>query len=341
VSLAIGMTGLASELLYAGSPGEGSRLASEQMALLDSIGDPSLTVGLAFVPFANWFNSGEFDEILRWSQTVIELAAGDPTTGADFGIGSPLAIATAFRGVARWWLGRPGWHQDLDDALAMARSADAATLALVTAWVYLALTNGVLRMDETVVRTAEDVMRITSGSSSDFAVIGAQLTLAIVLVYSDSAADRRRGLELMIHTRDGDLPEGAPSLVPLARVWVAREQARNGDRDAAIPVIREAEKELHREGRVGGAVGVTEILVETLLQRGTESDLEEARQAIDQLAKVAKPGSAMQQITLLRLRTLLAKATGDGIYRELLDRHRGMAQSLGFEGHIDWAEAMT
>jgi class 3 adenylate cyclase len=340
VSLAIGMTGLASELLYAGSPGEGARLASEQMALLDSIGDPSLTVGLAFVPFANWFNSGEFDEILRWSQTVIELAAGDPTTGADFGIGSPLAVAIAFRGVARWWLGRPGWHQDLDDALAMARSADAATLALVTAWVYLALTNGVLRMDETVVRTAEDVMRITRGSSSDFAVIGAQLTLAIVLVYSDSAADRRRGLELMIHTRDDDLPEGAPSLVALARVWVAREQARFGDLDAAIPVIREAEKELHREGRVGWAVGVTDILVETLLQRGTESDLAEARQAIDQLAKVAQPGSALQQITLLRLRTLLAKATGDGIFRELLDRHRGMAQSLGFEGHIDWAEAM-
>jgi hypothetical protein len=105
-------------------------------------------------------------------------------------------------------------------------------------------------------------------------------------------------------------------------------------------VIREAEKELHREGRVGWAVGVTDILVETLLQRGTESDLAEARQVVDQLAKVAKPGSAMQQITLLRLRTLLAKATGDGIYRELLDRHHGMAQSLGFEGHIDWAEAM-
>ena len=58
VSLAIGMTGLASELLYAGRPGEGSRLAMEQMELLESIGDPALTLGLAFVAFANWFNSG-------------------------------------------------------------------------------------------------------------------------------------------------------------------------------------------------------------------------------------------------------------------------------------------
>jgi hypothetical protein len=281
------------------------------------------------------------DEILRWSQTVIDLAAGDPTKGADFGIGSPLAIATAFRGVARWWLGRPGWRQDLDDALAMGRSGDAATLALVSAWVYLAVTNGVLRMDDTVIRTAEEVMRVTRGSSSDFAVIGAQLTLAIALLHSDGAAARRRGLELMIQTRDEDLPDGAPSLVPLARVWVAREQARSGDRDAAIPVIREAERELHRERRVGWAVGVTDVLVETLLARGTEVDLAEAREAIDQLAELSDAGSAIQEITVLRLRTLLARAEGDDVaHRDLAIRYRAMAHSLGFEGHIDWAEAM-
>src|SRR6185436_1410488 len=48
VSLAIGMTGLAAELLYAGRSREGSRLASEQMALLESIGDPTPMIGLAF-----------------------------------------------------------------------------------------------------------------------------------------------------------------------------------------------------------------------------------------------------------------------------------------------------
>ena len=129
VSLAIGMTGLAAELLYAGRSREGSRLASEQMALLESIGDPTLTIGLAFVAFANWFDAGEFGEILRWSQTVIDLAAGDPAKGAGFGMGSPLAVAVAFRGVARWWLGRPGWRQDLHDAVAMARHSDPTTLA--------------------------------------------------------------------------------------------------------------------------------------------------------------------------------------------------------------------
>ncbi len=99
VSLAIGMTGLATELLYAGRSREGSRLASEQMALLESIGDPTLTMGLAFIAFANWFDAGEFGEILRWSQTVVDLAAGDPAKGAGFGVGSPLAVALACRGV--------------------------------------------------------------------------------------------------------------------------------------------------------------------------------------------------------------------------------------------------
>ena len=51
------MTGLATELMYAGRAREASRLASEQMALLESIGDPTLTVGLAFVAFIIWFDS--------------------------------------------------------------------------------------------------------------------------------------------------------------------------------------------------------------------------------------------------------------------------------------------
>jgi len=91
------------------------------MALLESIGDPTLTMGLALAAFGNWCDAGEFGEILRWSQTILDLAAGDPAKGAGFGVGSPLAAALTFRGLARWWLGRPGWRQDLHDAVAMAR----------------------------------------------------------------------------------------------------------------------------------------------------------------------------------------------------------------------------
>ena len=197
VSLAIGMTGLATELMYAGRAREASRLASEQMALLESIGDPTLTVGLAFVAFANWFGAGEFGELLRWSQTVIDLAAGDPAKGAGFGVGSPLAIALAWRGIARWWLGRPGWRQDLHDAVAMARNSDPTTLAGVVAWTYgFAIQYGVLRADDSAVRAIEEAVQTAERASNDLALGLAEYTLGVALLNRDAAADRHRGLEI-------------------------------------------------------------------------------------------------------------------------------------------------
>ena len=110
-SLAIGMTGMAADLVFAGRARDASRLVSEQMALLESIGDPNLTIGLALVATHVKFDTGEFAEMLRWSQTAIELADGDPTRGASFGVGSPLAVALTYRRV--WRDGgsvRHGWR---------------------------------------------------------------------------------------------------------------------------------------------------------------------------------------------------------------------------------------
>ncbi len=47
-SLAIGMAGLVFDLGFQGRIREASRLASEPMALIESIGDATLTVGLSF-----------------------------------------------------------------------------------------------------------------------------------------------------------------------------------------------------------------------------------------------------------------------------------------------------
>ena len=52
-------------------------------------------------------------------------------------------------------------------------------------------------------------------------------------------------------------------------------------------------------------------------------------------------GLVIREIWLLRLRALLARAHGDdAAYRDYRDRYRDMARTLGFEGHIAWAEAM-
>ena len=48
-SLAIGMAGLVTDHVYQGRIREASQLASEAMALIESVGDPTLTVGLSIV----------------------------------------------------------------------------------------------------------------------------------------------------------------------------------------------------------------------------------------------------------------------------------------------------
>jgi hypothetical protein len=134
----------------------------------------------------------------------------------------------------------------------------------------------------------------------------------------------------------------ALQMVPVIELWAAREEATGGDRDAPIAVMRKAVDELHQAGRLGFGVWGTGVLVETLLERAAEGDLAEAQEAIDRLANLrADQDSAIREITLLRLRALLARARGDDVaYRDLVGRYRQMAESLGFEGHIAWAEAM-
>ena len=64
--------------------------------------------------------------------------------------------------------------------------------------------------------------------------------------------------------------------------------------------------------------------------------------AIARLAAApADGGLVIREIWLLRLRAMLARAHGDdAAYRDYRDRYRDMARSLGFEGHVKWAEAM-
>lgn len=125
---------------------------------------------------------------------------------------------------------------------------------------------------------------------------------------------------------------------------MARETARQGNPDDAIPRIRAAVDELFREGRLlCWTVTATALLVETLLDRNAEGDVTEATAAVERLAQApTDDGTAVRDIWLLRLRALLARAAGDlDGYAHLRDRYRAMAEELGFDGHIAWAESMA
>ena len=83
--------------------------------------------------------------------------------------------------------------------------------------------------------------------------------------------------------------------------------------------------------------------MEALLKRGSEGDLLEAQDVIDGLAKLPDDVSGvMRDVWLLRLRALLARSRGDETaYRGHRDSYRAMAESLGFDGHMQWAVAMA
>ena len=89
-------------------------------------------------------------------------------------------------------------------------------------------------------------------------------------------------------------------------------------------------------------IPATGVLVETLLDRGADSDAAEAAAAIERLAAApADDGLVIRDVWLVRLRALLARAHGDAAaYAHFRDRYRDMARTLGYEGHMEWAAAM-
>ncbi len=342
-SLAIGMAGLVMDHTYQARMRLASQLASEAMALIESIGDPILAVGLSFMAIQAKGVSGEICDLLRWSQRVIDLADGDPSKG-NFILGSPLGLAFTTRGVGRYFLGRPGWRDDLRHGLDLARSVDPMSYATVVTYAYfVGIPVGVLGPDDSAVREIEDALRIAERSGGDLALEYTRVTLGVALVHRPTAAERDRGLNLLAMSRDAYLRWQYLSELPLITAYMVRERVRRGDDDEAIPLMRAATDHLFREGRLlAWGVPATGVLVETLLDRGTETDVAEAEAAMERLAAApADEGLVIRDIWLLRLRALLAQAHGDATaYVHLRDRYRDMARSLGFEGHIAWAEAM-
>ena len=117
---------------------------------------------------------------------------------------------------------------------------------------------------------------------------------------------------------------------------------RTGLIDDAIELSRTVVDDSFDGGEVLTRGRAVTVPVESLLQRGTESDVREAALAIDKLAAVnIEPGFVLFELPLLRMRALLARTHGDETgYREFRDRYRERATSLGFEGHVKVAAAM-
>jgi adenylate cyclase len=341
-SLAIGMAAVVTGHLFDGHRSEASSLADELVGLLESIDDPTLTIGLSIACIAAKHETGEMADVLRWAQRMIDLAEGDRTTG-NLLFGSPLAVATAWRGIARCCLGMKGWKGDLHEAIVMAHDSDPMARASVPWYAYvLPVAYGVLLPDATALRETSEALELAEQSGEDITLFGAGINRCIVLVHR-GGPERAEGVELLMQVRARGLNKGFSGQgLPVADMYIASEKASSGDFDGAIEQIRQVVDDLFASGGSIWSGLATTVLVDALMARGAHGDLAEAGAAIDRLAGVpTDPRFVLYEITLLRLRALLARARGDeAAYRECRDRYVVMANSLGFEGHMKWAEAM-
>ena len=220
----------------------------------------------------------------------------------------------------------------------------------------LAIPYGVLLADDAALRIIDEAVRNAERCADDAALVCAGAALGQALVYRESPADRERGLEVLGRVRGLSLHEQFyVGFLPLLDVYAARARALGGDRDGAVSLLRAAADDSLNSGVLGVFTLATQVLLETLLDRGDEDDLAEAKAAIDGLAPssgtdamttkmseiMRKTGFGTSCVFVLRLQALLARALGDeAAYRDYRDRYRAMATELGFEGHMKWADAM-
>ena len=342
VALAMGMAGFLSQLAIRARVREASQLASEYIELIDSIGEPDLTVGMLYPAIHVKYEAGEMADVERLAQRVIDLARGDPKRG-NFLTGSPLAFATAMRASARCALGKAKWREDFDQAVETSR-VDATTYVSMVMFKYmLGIPSGALRPDAEAQRETEEAMQIAKRCSEDFALHSAQLARGLVLVSVENS-HREQGFELLEKARSAAIGErfNLTTVLTIDAVTAA-ERARRGDLDGAIELARRVIAEQFESGAARDLGPATSVLVESLLRRRRAPDIDEARSAIETLAAVpTDPGFVFHELPLLRMRALLASADGEAErYRTYADRYRVTAQSLQFDGHLASARRLA
>ncbi|MGH3562081.1 MAG: cyclase, partial [Mycobacterium sp.] len=185
-------------------------------------------------------------------------------------------------------------------------------------------------------------LQIAEQSADDFTLSLARLTRGLVLIHWDGA-ERELGFQLLAQAREVALQERFTwTALPIIDTQTAKEKARVGDIDGAIDMTREIIKDQFDTGEMMWRGPSTTVFVESLLRRGGRADLRDAHAAVDRLAAVpTDPGFVLHELPLLRLRALLALASGDEVgHREFAKRYRTRATACGFEGHMKMAEAM-
>jgi adenylate cyclase len=117
-------------------------------------------------------------------------------------------------------------------------------------------------------------------------------------------------------------------LVPVIDVRFAEEMIRRGDRGAML-LLHASIDALHSGELLAYCPWATGVLVEALLDCGTDSDIAEAEAAVERLSTVrALDGWAYRDLVLLRMRALLARTRGDEAAYPAHQRHDTIGADL-------------
>ena len=158
-------------------------------------------------------------------------------------------------------------------------------------------------------RKSGDLLSLAEQTGEDFAFQMARTIHAQVLAHRDGS-ERQAGLQILTALRKTTIDTGfGRSFLPVIEVEIARASLDSGDLDAAIALSRTNLDSCFETGWMMWTAPATDVLVEALLKRGGEGDLDDARKAVDTLAAVpTDPGFVLNEPPLLHMRALLAHA---------------------------------
>lgn len=335
-SLVLGMAGHLTALTFNSRNSEAADMASEFATLVESIGDPALTVGLFYAAAQAKWEAGQAGESLRLTQRIIDIADGDATMG-DFLLASPLAFALTVKGAAGMFLGRGGWRDDMEAGIDLACAVDAGAAPFAHLYKYqAALQNGaVLPTALDVARASED-LEFAEQSGNNTSLAYTLLNRATTLIHTDPD-NRTVGLECLTRARELFVTEKLTvSLRRMVDIEFAREHARSGDLDGAVASATTVLAEQFDCGEMIFRGPAATVLVEALLSRGGAGDIVAAERAVDRLATVpTEPGFVLFELPVLRLRALLARTRGDEPeHQQLSQRCRTLAQQADYQAYL-------
>ena len=180
-------------------------------------------------------------------------------------------------------------------------------------------------------RETAEAVRIAEERGDDVALELAHIAQGLVLSRRPTVADRDVALEVLRQARDAHVRQRNLVYATMADIRIAELTAEGGEVQGAIESARSIVDQLFENGEMFLRGAATAALVETLLRRGSDTDVQEAAAAIERLAAVpTDPGFVLNEIPLLRMRALLARAHGD---EAALSRLSG---SLPRDGDIAW-----